>query len=503
MLGASLANFLQYNDYPLLRPEVALVATGLILLAGVAAVLYARMSRLGRAALEGLLVFLALDLNADLPWLAMTAGFATVLVCLWRRVSVLPALAILAAVVLFTTLVGLGERRAPIDRTEGTAPPASSAPPIVHLILDEHIGLAGITDPAVREELERFYTSRGFRLFSRAYSQHFHTVNAIPDMLNFGESGSSRGSQDGVVVGRTAYLSLLRQRGYAVNIYESDFADFCSAADFASCTRYWSPSLAWFDRLPLSSSEKARLIGIKFWALSSAAASLANFYSLAISHPWMRPLGLRPYFLEQTGVSSSVSALGAFDALAADLRRARPGQAYFAHLLLPHYPYATASDCTLLPPSRWGYRWEMTPVAARQQAYHRQLRCTLRKVGAVLDALEASPAGRNAVVIIHGDHGSRITNIEPRADLVGRFADADLVAGFSTLFAVRGPQAAAGVDPTPVAVPALLGRLARSGFTATGAAAASTGPHTVMLDDAEWQPRRRVPLPRDWQNRGE
>ena len=31
--------------------------------------------------------------------------------------------------------------------------------------------------------------------------------------------------------------------------------------------------------------------------------------------------------------------------MAADLRSARPGEVYFAHLLAPHYPYSTASDC--------------------------------------------------------------------------------------------------------------------------------------------------------------
>ena len=500
VLGASLANFLHYHDYPLLRPEVTVVATGIVLVAALVALLYAAFSPLGRACLEALLVFLAIDLNSDLLWLAFLAAIGTFLLSRLRRTSVLPALGILAGVVLLTTLLGLGERRPPIERIAGTAPTATSAPAILHLILDEHVGLEGLTDPAVRRELAHFYGSRGFRLYSRAYSRHFHTVNAIPDILNFGGSGSSVGSQDGVEVGRTVYLSLLAERGYAINVYESDFANFCSGVSYSSCTRYWSPSLAWIDDLPHSAAEKARLIGYKYWALSSLAVTLSEAYNFLITRPWLRSAGLPFFMLEQRGISSGVSALGALDALTADLRQARPGNVYFAHILLPHYPYVAASDCRIVPPTQWDFRWSSTPLPGREAAYNRQLRCVLRKLDAALDALEASPAGRNAVVVIHGDHGSRITRVEPRADNAGRIRDQDLVAGFSTLFAVRAPRIAAGIDRTPAPAPALLGSLARSGFASVGAARVAPGAHSVMLDDAAWQPRRRVALPRAWQD---
>ena len=503
VLGASLANFLHYHGYPLLRPEIAIVATGLILAAAFVALLYAGVGRPGRASLEALLVFLAIDLNSDIFWLALLAAIGTFLLCRLRRISVLPALTVLAAVVLLTTLLGLGERRPPIERIAGTAPAASSAPAIVHLILDEHVGLEGITDPAVRDEVARFYGAHGFRLFSRAYSRHFHTVNAIPDILNFGGRGSSLGSQDGVTVGPTAYLSLLRERGYGVNVYESDFANFCSGVPYASCTRYWSPSLAWIDALPHSAAEKARLIAYKFWSLSSVAVTLSEAYNFAVTRPWLRGAGLPFFMLEQRGISSGVAALGAFDTLTADLRQARPGNVYFAHVLLPHYPYVAGPDCRVVPPSQWDFRWSASPVAERQAAYHRQLRCVLRKIDAALTALEASPAGRNAVVVIHGDHGSRITRVEPRADNVGHYGERDLIAGFSTLFAVRAPGIEGGIDRTPAPAPALLGSLARSGFTSVGPGRVAAGAHDVMLDDAEWQPRRRVPLPRAWQNEGE
>lgn len=499
VLAASFANFLYYHGYPPLRPETAMVAVGLAAAAVALAGLYALAGRFGRAFLEALLVLLAVDLNADIGWLALLAGAAVFALVYSRRVSVLPFVAVLAAVVLLTTLAGLGQQRPALARTEGRPAAAASAPAIVHLVLDEHIGLAGIADPAGREELGRFYTARGFRLFGRAYSRHFHTVNAIPDILNFGGSGTSKPSRTHLRAGRTAYLGLLAARGYPVHVYESDFADFCSDVEFASCTRYWSPSLRFLADLPIAADEKARLIAFKFIGLSGLAAGMVRLFNEVAGDLGEKPGLVRPG-LDRWGISSSISGLAAFDALAADLRRARRGEVYFAHLLVPHYPYVAAPDCTILPPSRWEYRRSTTPIAARESAYRRQMACVMAKVDRALAALAASPAGTDAIVVVHGDHGSRITEVEPVADRVGRFTDRDLVAGFSTLFAVRGPGIAGGIDSAPVAAPDLLGTLARSNFASIGVPRPAGSRREVVLDDRDWRPRRQVPLPAAWQD---
>jgi hypothetical protein len=502
VLAASFVNFVNFHGYPPLRLEVGMVAAALAAIALAAAWLYPFLKRFGRALFEALLVLFAIDLHADLAWPGLLAGVAVFALVYAKRVSVLPFVAVLAAIVLLTTLAGLGERRPALAKTTGRPAPAAPAPAILHIILDEHVGLEGMTDPAVRSEVERFYAARGFRQFGRAYSRHFHTVNAIPDILNFGGRGDEAGerSRTHLRPGRTAYLGLLADRGYPIHIYESDFADFCSDLRFASCTRYWSPSLLFVSDLPVVPGEKARLIAYKFAGLSNLAVWLARFYSGLADGFGQEPEGPPRLRLERWARSSSVSGLAAFDALTADLRGAQRGHVYFAHLLVPHYPYVAAADCTVLPPSSWDYRRSETPIAAREAAYHRQMRCVMKKLDTALAALAASPAGADAVVIVHGDHGSRISDVEPLAHSVGRFGDRDLVAGFSTLFAVRAPALAAGVDGASVAVPDLLAALARSHFTSTDAARPARGPHQVVLDDNDWRPRRQVALPAAWQD---
>lgn len=500
VLLASFASFLTYHGYPLLRAEVGLVALVLAAFALLMAALYAAAQRVGRALLEGGLIFLAIDLNADLLWTAALAGIVAFLIVRRSGISLLGPIALLAAVVLVTTLLGLGERRPAIATTGDASPTGAEAgkPAILHILLDEHSGLEGIEDPALREELASFYRSRGFRIWSRAYSRHFHTVNAIPDMLNFGDPGASEPSMEHVRVGPAAWFERLDRVGYEIHIVESEFADFCADAPEASCTRYWSPSLAALDSAGAPTEGRARLIAAKFASLSAAAMNLATAWDLLATSGPLRPLDLPLLLPRDRGLSSSVAALGAFDELSRRLRRAEPGEAWFAHLLLPHYPYVAGPDCALLPANRWDRRRSPSPRAEREAAWRDQVRCTMRKLDSALEAFAASPGGANAIVIVHGDHGSRITGLDPREDTVGRYSDRDLIAGFSTLFAVRAPEIEPGFEPEPAPVPDLLRAFASSGFRTLDPPPVGAGGHQVVLDDHRWVPRRRVALPETW-----
>ena len=78
--------------------------------------------------------------------------------------------------------------------------------------------------------------------------------------------------------------------------------------------------------------------------------------------------------------------------------------------------------------------------------------------------------------------------------------DDDLIAGYSTLFAVRAPGLGSGVDRRPTAAPELLQALARSAFTSAETPRRPGRTRTVMLEDPDWVPTLAVPLPDDWQD---
>lgn len=152
-------------------------------------------------------------------------------------------------------------------------------------------------------------------------------------------------------------------------------------------------------------------------------------------------------------------------------RQARPGTAYFAHLLPPHYSYLLDSDCNPRPDVRTWYAFAglaAVPPArhsslSRSQIYiahFDQVRCSQRKIGQMLDALRESAALDDSIIILHGDHGSRIARhlvLDSQVDLA---SDGDFIDSYSTLFAIRSPAIQAGYDRSLRSIQALFAEFA-------------------------------------------
>jgi hypothetical protein len=82
--------------------------------------------------------------------------------------------------------------------------------------------------------------------------------------------------------------------------------------------------------------------------------------------------------------------------------------------------------------------------------------------------------------VIHGDHGSRIANVDPKTRNRDRLTPVDMLAGYNTLFAVRAPQIQPGLDSTPSATPDILAALARNKFASLDGMKPAS--HRVFLD---------------------
>jgi arylsulfatase A-like enzyme len=183
--------------------------------------------------------------------------------------------------------------------------------------------------------------------------------------------------------------------------------------------------------------------------------------------------------------------------LTSELSHAQPGNVYFAHLLLPHYPYAYDANCRLLRWRNWEKPFAGRQLSNRQHAYYAQVRCTMSKVRELLAALDRSPASRDNIVIIHGDHGSRITEVEPADSSIGKFSDSDMVATYSTLFAVRPVQRSPSYRSQRLPIAQLLKDFARAGFARPPSPPSPAVP-TVHLDGPGQKPGRRAALPTSW-----
>jgi arylsulfatase A-like enzyme len=141
---------------------------------------------------------------------------------------------------------------------------------------------------------------------------------------------------------------------------------------------------------------------------------------------------------------------------------------YFAHLLIPHYPYTVDSQCNIRRPvMSWLNRDTALADAPndsnteesrslRYDEYILQIRCVIKKLTELFQVIKAQGNLDDAIIIVHGDHGSRIVLVEPFARNERRLSRQDYYDGFSTLFAVHSPEITPGYDSQMVGLPRLL-----------------------------------------------
>lgn len=500
VLAGCVGNFLIFNQYPLLVPETGLF---LLLLSASASLLmlpYIWNRPIPRAFAEAFIILWAIDLNFQYAIAAIVAATATFAFVLLSRRSILPGVTFFAGILFISSIVGLGgsrdfltEEHAAIDLSERNA----ELPAIVHIILDEHIGIDGITGPEdngdeVRSTIRNFYVDNGFALYSRSYSEYLHTVNSVPQILNFGEEPNTESSESHVSINESAYLTELRNQGYQIDIFQSEYANICAADIYDSCTNYWSQSLPLLRRQEFEYSDRAYFLTMRFLGQSDIAKGSTKIFSrlaVEIGQPDLR------VDLDSRGKSASLGSLMAFDELIGRLREIEPGQAVIAHMLFPHYPYVAEADCSVRSPLAWDVRRSATPMEHRQSLYLRQILCATSKIEEAIAAVRQSSAGNNYIFIVHGDHGSRLTIRDPNMSNLETFSDEDMIAGFSTLFAVRGNAIEPGYVDAPAPVAELLRQLALSGFRSRPDA---IGGGLVFLEDSDWIPQDRHALPAEW-----
>jgi arylsulfatase A-like enzyme len=127
------------------------------------------------------------------------------------------------------------------------------------------------------------------------------------------------------------------------------------------------------------------------------------------------------------------------------------GNVAFAHLLLPHSPYVTNTDCTIRTSlQEWKYnvlsstRGDVPNTKDSRENHYReyfkQVQCVYLKLDELFKRMDDAGLFENSVIIIHGDHGSRIMKTEPTIENEQTLSKQDIVDGYSTLFAVKFPK---------------------------------------------------------------
>jgi hypothetical protein len=489
ILVLPLVNYCVFLGYPWTSPEFLLANAAAMLLGGLAGLLI--LLRPGSLApiLYPVLILLSLDLQFGIEGLIGVIGGtnakAGAVLSTWPLLSILGAFiavsllvklagekastilfAIFAVMAISTPLVG--ER---LDAASKTVAPVAltperDLPPIVYLVLDEHGGLSGLPreypeTAAMAATLERFYEAAGFRLYMNAFSQYYETLFSLSDILaiepptDFGDLHDT--NKDHYVLESNRLFAALAARGYRLRVYQSDYFDFCqtSRASIAGCKTYQRSNVVDIRKTGLGAMERTMVLLTTFASRSLTYQTLYRlvYASAAQEAPATPPtqrfrLGASPNF-------GAIPSLQAIDEITASLSHNPRGVAYFAHLLIPHRTFLLDKDCEVSwPMERWHLGFEAIAERfnnhesrrAGYYAYIDQLTCLYKKLGALVETIDANPDLHDAVLIFQGDHGSRIAFRQDAA-----FDDPGLLLWekldmFSALYAVRTPAIAPGID---------------------------------------------------------
>ena len=474
--------FLKHNSYGLARPETLAVLAAFGSLGALLGLLGTLAGRYGAVVVTAALVTLTIDVQWDAPeaWTSIVGVFiACTLLAWWLRDQLLRLVAPIGLVMLVATLVVPGREPVPKRAWPSAHAKREASPPLlVHLIIDEQIGIEGIPrrfdrGGRISGALTAFYEKWGFQLFGRAFSRYYNTSDAVPNLLNL---HASRRTNRYVRYGRltkNAYFEKMTARGYRIHVYQTDYLDFCTRTpriDLASCSEYKLERLHSIESAELDPIQKASMLTASFVRLSFVLSALRDAYGDLRITASAYDIALPPLD-EVRGRVSTVSVMPMIDRLEAELVEARPGSLYFAHLMLPHYPYAYRSDCRLRPKvNDWlnGFSPFARPRrntnksrAFRYPRYLEQVLCTHRRLDALFERMREAGTFDDAIILVHSDHGSRLDRGPPSRRFRKYLRRRDYVDAFSTLFAARIPGRPASYDRRFLALDELFNRFVK------------------------------------------
>lgn len=306
-------------------------------------------------------------------------------------------------------------------------------PPIIHVVLDEHTGIAELP-PEIAIEIEGILD--GFSIYPYAYSLFGYTAFSMASLLNpklkIGDAFPLEFSDGTWKVTENYYLNFLKKKGYSVSVHQSSFVDYCKFSESVDrCFTYSLSSLKSIDGLELSVLDKffylARLI---------VPANLA-------------PNSIRMF--------APIAANSAVEDLLRLLNTNPTGKAFFVHLTIPHYPYVYDKDCKILDSNDWllAHVPSKMPINILTEPYHNQIRCSWRNVKTIFAALSQSGIFDKAIIIIQGDHGRRYSSsgIVSDEESIEKLVPKDL---FSALLAIRKPNFNSGISEKRIAIQSIV-----------------------------------------------
>jgi len=384
----------------------------------------------------------------------------------------------------------------------------SELPILIHIIMDEHAGIDALmalegAGPEIAQETISFYQDNDFTLYNGAYSQYFETS------ISLGHAFNLQTNVDQAIVAaaketkrydlsRNEYFDRLQEMGFELNIYSNDYINLCNPGEIEgiNCFPYKYKDLSVLRQFPMSTYDRSVVIGNVYLSFVNYFIWFKELFRIILNvgdddDPKQETAEqVRGFKTLTFHFPFPLTGMQQFNILLARLDTAKPGEAFIMHILHPHFPYMLNADCSVLPMSEWGmYRFSGNPYNSnspfgrkiKYENYVEQLSCINTMMGSLMDKLDEIGLKRRAVIILHGDHGSRITLRDPIYSEFEKMSDADYLDDFSTLFAVRLPVEENSVFDKKVPLTYLLKNLVENEFKTWPVPDLYDGPQSVYM----------------------
>jgi hypothetical protein len=448
-------NLLIYHHYGFFHAEVAVLFLG-ILIVGLALGSINLASGTLTPLLLSCWITVALVFQLDLSLyqsLAVVLALCVVGTLLRRRLSTL-VVAVFATMSIAGIVVGSGN----ISSNDEVKPGNAALPAYIHIIFDGHIGIEGIPldiagGKELKEELKEFFRKYEFTVYDKAYSHYVATINSLTNLFNFSSANTDLYSElpadTNFQFDRPKYFQILRQKGYALRVLHPNYIDYCSANQewVSFCYKYPDHNLQSISDSAYSIKEK---IGLMVQMLIKQTYHFENYYKIL-----KKKYGLPELAVKIIPANNDKM----MQVLVEDIKQHTQGYAYILHFLSPHKPFVYDAECKLqtqrpiaetqsrnrnmdlLPTGSQIFviKGSNTPQsrAIRYQHYFDQVRCGLRWLEQILNVLQEADSDEDAVIVVHGDHGSKIETITPFSEFARQLKTSDYIDTFSTLFAAK------------------------------------------------------------------
>lgn len=455
--------FLKFNHYDLNTSEVIILTMGIIAFGLIYFSLFYFTGWYGKILIFTSSVFMVCSffIYFNVPFFLLILILSILFAMLFSD-NILIILTLFSVVFLLSILVLPMKMQlsAPNVWQSSNSVPNAKLPIVLYLILDEHAGLDSLAKQSqngkqTADLLQKFYLASGFKIYADAYSHYSTTSNSIPNLLNFTDKNQDNFYFSNLkipILKQNKLFEIFARMGYQIRVYQPDFIDYTQAKNTNINSGYTYPSLSIkaIENSPLALSDK-----IVF--LTKSLFMQSYLYKISSS--------ICPGFWYQARVSSLVIPK-VFKQLKTDIVAHPVGTMFFVHLLAPHNPFVYDANCNLRPVAAWDVTRGPFPftntVATRNQryaSYEGQIMCVQKQLQGLFDSMKTAGVYNQAIIIIHGDHGSRIALHSLNAKYSEQLTQQDFLDYYQTLFVAKLPNQKPGVDQNKIDLQTLLAQI--------------------------------------------